>query len=279
MTQYLLFNGKFFPNDSPLLQADNRGFRYGDGLFETMRWSNGRVLLEKYHTERLFNGLGLLQFDIPALFTPASIIAQVKSLCEKNKHPSARVRLTVFRGNGGLYDPENHFPNTIIQSWPLPDDHYTLNENGLVLGIYPNARKSADSFSHLKSNNYLPYYMAALFAKQQRWNDAFVLNNNGCICDATIANVFLVKNKKISTPALSEGGVSGVMRRYLLESLPAAGYTIEETKITKDDILAADELFLSNAIRGIQWVQRVEEKSFNNRECINIYNSLLKKML
>lgn len=279
MTHYLLFNGKFSPNDSPLLQADNRGFRYGDGLFETMRWSHGAVLLGQFHMDRLFNGLRQLQFDIPALFTSATVMEQVKRLCEKNRQSTARVRLTVFRGNGGLYDPENHFPNTIIQSWPLPHDHYALNENGLVLGVYPDARKSADLFSHLKSNNYLPYYMAALFAKQQRWNDALILNNNGNICDATIANVFLVKNKKISTPALSEGGVSGVMRRYLLESLPSEGYTIEETKITRNDILAADELFLSNAIRGIQWVQRVEEKSYNNRECINIYNNLLKKML
>jgi branched-subunit amino acid aminotransferase/4-amino-4-deoxychorismate lyase len=187
------------------------------------------------------------------------------------------VRLSVIRGNGGLYDPENHLPNTIIQTWTLEEESYRLNENGLVAGIYPLAKKSIDTFSNIKSNNYLPYSMAALYAKQQHWNDALVLNTAGNICDATIANLFIIKNKKLFTPALTQGCINGVMRRYILENIGSSGYIAEETIIKYEDIHSADEVFLTNAITGIRWVQSVEEKRYSNTECINIFQSLLKK--
>lgn len=276
MSHYLIYNGQLLRNDKPLLTADNRGFRYGDGLFETLRVTNGNIKLAQYHFERLFNGLHLLQFELPPFFNSQYLSDQIKLLCNKNGHSSARIRLAVFRGNGGVFDPENHFPNTIIQSISLPDEGFMLNENGLVTGIYSTATKNADVFANLKSNNYLPYTMAALYSKQQQWNEALLLNNAGRICDATIANVFIVKKDKIFTPALTEGCVAGVMRRWLIEQLPSAGYVIEKTQITVGDILQADEMFLTNAIKGIRWVQQCDKSKYNNRIVKAIYNDLLK---
>jgi branched-chain amino acid aminotransferase len=277
MGQFLAFNGKILPNEQPLVCADNRGLRYGDGLFETMKYVKGEILLGDYHFERLFDGLRQLQFTLPAHFTPASILSDIRTLCSKNKENIARVRLAVIRGNGGLYDPENHFPQTIIQTWALPDENYLLNENGLVMGIYPHARKSTDVFSTIKTNNYLPYCMAALYATAQHWNDALVLNTAGNICDATIANLFIIKNKKLYTPSLSQGCVSGVMRRYILSNIASTGYTAEETILQKKDILEADEVFLTNAIWGMRWVQAVEEKRYGNLECMRLFQALFKK--
>lgn len=277
MSQLLLYNGKFHPNDAALITADNRSLRYVDGLFETMKWANGNIQLASLHFERLFYGLRQLEFEVPALFTPASLTSQIKSLCEKNSHAAARVRMLVFRGDGGLYDQQNHFPHTIIQTWALPDELPHLNENGLVTGIYPLARKSIDAFSNIKTNNYLPYFMGALYAKQQHWNDALILNAEGNICDASIANLFIIKNKKLFTPALSQGCVNGVMRRHILENISSIGYSARETIISKEDVLEADEVFLTNAISGMRWVQSVEEKRYSNNECINIFQSLLKK--
>jgi branched-chain amino acid aminotransferase len=276
MSHYLIYNGELLRNDKPLLTADNRGFRYGDGLFETLRVTGSNIRLAAYHFERLFNGLQLLQFELPSFFKPQYLSDQIELLCDKNGHASARIRLAVFRGNGDVFDPENHFPNTIIQSMPLADERFMLNENGLVTGIYSTATKNADVFANLKSNNYLPYTMAALYSKQQQWNEALLLNNAGRICDATIANVFIVKNDKISTPALGEGCVGGVMRRWLIEQLPLAGYVIEERQITVDDILQADEIFLTNAIKGVRWVQQCDKSKYNNRIAKAIYNDLLK---
>jgi branched-chain amino acid aminotransferase len=278
MSDFLLHNGIFHKNSAPLVAADNRGLRYGDGLFETLKCINGKIQLADWHFERLFHGLQLLEFELPAYFNQENIAGQVVALCKKNQHSTARVRINVFRGNGGLYDAENHFPDCIIQSWHLPGAGFQLNENGLVAGIYPDARKTMDKFSNLKSNNYLPYTMAALHAKKQKWNDAFLLNAADRICDATIANIFIIKNEIIYTCPLQEGCVAGIIRRFLLEYLPAHGLSFQEKRITVDDLLAADEVFLTNSIKGIRWVSHCGGAFYSNHLTKIIFGKLLKKL-
>ncbi len=236
----ILFNGKFYPSGERIVGADNRGLRYGDGLFETMRVSQGQIQFAAWHFERLFYGLQLLGFELPARFTASTLAAQVVELCTKNQLTHARVRMTIFRGDGGLFDPENHFPNCVIQAWPLPDAHFNLNENGLVTRVFAAARKTADDFSLLKTNSCLPYTMAALFARQHQLNDALVLNASGRIADSSIANVFIIKNEAISTPPLAEGCISGVMRRFVLDSLPRLGFTVAEQPLSVEALLQAD---------------------------------------
>ena len=84
MSDYLLYNGHFHKNSDPLITANNRGLRYGDGLFETIKWVNGTIQLGPWHFERLFNGLQLLQFELPAYFTAQWLTGQVETLCKKN---------------------------------------------------------------------------------------------------------------------------------------------------------------------------------------------------
>jgi branched-chain amino acid aminotransferase len=276
MSGYLLYNGNFYNSTEPIVTADNRGLRYGDGLFETFTITGEKIPFMDWHFERLFNGLQLLEFELPAWFTPSYLAAQVSALCKKNRHPTARIRINIIRGNGGLYDPEDHFPNCIIQSWPLPDAGFQLNQNGLVTGIYYGAKKSMDSFSGIKSNNYLPYSMAALYAKKQQWNDAFILNTDGRVCDASIANVFIIKNEILYTSPLTEGCVAGIMRKHLLENLALNGFTIQEQEISVDNLLAADEVFLTNAIKGIRWVGHCGTATYTNQFTTRIFTRLLK---
>lgn len=253
---FINFNGDLLPSETAVLTADNRGFRYGDGLFETMKVEQGRLLLERYHFERLLAGVRLLQFELPAFFTAEKLAGQVLELCQKNGHQaSARVRLVVFRGDGGLYDPINHFPHYIIQTWPLSPGSHLLNENGLAIDIFPEGRKACDSFANLKSNNYLLYVLAALYARKHRLNDCLVLNSHDRIADSTIANLFYCRQGRIYTPPLTEGGVAGVMRRYLLEFLPGAGFSVEEKETCREDLEGAEEVFLTNALKGIKWVR------------------------
>jgi len=277
MSDYLLYNGNFWNSSEPLVTADNRGLKYGDGLFETLRVTGKKIHLADWHFERLFTGLQLLEFELPAYFTPVHLARQVTALCKRNNHPVARIRITIIRGGGGLYDPEDHFPNCIIQSWSLPEDGFQLNANGLVTGIYRGAQKTMDKFSNCKSNNYLPYAMAALYAKKQQWNDAFLLNTGERVCDATIANIFIIKDETIYTCPLQEGCVAGIMRRFLLENLPANGFSLQEKKITVEDLLAADEVFLTNTIKGIRWVGHCDGSSYGNRLTKIIFDKLLKK--
>lgn len=268
---YVSLNGKLLPEQEPVLLAANRGYRYGDGLFETMKMINGKIMLSEYHFERLFAGLVLLQFEIPKFFTAEKIQEHVLALCKKNScEHLARIRLSVFRGNGGLYD-ENKTLEYLVECWPLNESVNSLNENGLAIGVYTDARKSCDRFSNLKSANFLIYAMAALYAKENKWNDSLLLNTNNRICDSTIANLFWIKDEKIFTPPLSEGCVNGVMRRYLVNELPGAGYTIEQNTASIADLENADEIFLTNAINGIRWVREFRGNTYPNTKVTAIH--------
>jgi branched-chain amino acid aminotransferase len=276
---HICLDGKMLPADQPVFNADNRGFRYGEGLFETMKLTGGNIRLGNYHFDRLFSGFALMRFEIPGLFTPANITQYIIQLCQKNDcGQQARVRLSVFAGNGGLYEGSRsvHF---LIEAGPLPELASQLNENGLVIGIFPDALKSCDAFSNLKSANYLPYAMAARFAKENKWNDCLVQNIHNRIADASIANVFMIRDRTVITPPLHEGCVAGVMRRYLLEKLKSySGLEVMEQPLYKNDLETADELFLSNAISGIRWVKQFEDKIYNNEKTISIYNKYIKPM-
>lgn len=254
--QYLHYNGKILSADKLFISPNNRSFRYGDGFFETMKMVNGKLLLEDYHFERLFASLELLQFEKPRYFTADYLKAHTEELVKKNNHSKlARIRLTIFRGDGGLYDPENHFPNHLIQTWELNPSSNVFNENGLVTDIFKDARKACDNYSHVKSNNYLSYAMAALWARKQHLNDALLLNSYNRIADATIANVFIVKDGIIKTPALTEGCVNGVMRRHLLKCMREENMPVQETAIEANELQQASEVFLTNGIYGIKWVR------------------------
>ncbi len=273
---YVCFNGNFLSSDEPVLPAANRGYRYGDGLFETMKLVRGNILLEQLHFKRLFAGLDLLKMKLPGSVTPERLKTDIISLCRKNKCENlARVRLSVSRGIGGLYDDPGK-AEYLVESWPLDETMNRLNENGLVTGIFPGARKSCDLFSGLKSASFLPYVMASLYAKEQKWNDCFVLNTAGNIADTTIANLFIIKNGQICTPSLSEGCVAGVMREYLLTKLREEGRIVTETRISPADLLDADEVFLTNAIRGIRWVGRFGDTHYKNDLSGEIYDRYVK---
>ena len=269
-------NGKVHPAGTAVITADNRGFRYGDGLFETMKVTTFRIRNQQFHFERLFEGLALMKFVLPAFFTRNFIAEQVISLCQRNNHPTARVRLSLYRGDGGLYDAENHFPNFLIQTWPLTGEKEQLNENGLVAGIYTDAVKSVDRFAHLKTKNFLPYFMGALHAQEMRWNDAILLNSRGNICDSTVANIFVVKGDNLTTPSLTEGCVAGVMRRTLLAVLAEAHILAEEKPISMADLMGADEVWLTNAMHPLRWVGSCGQSQYSNTQARKAFELLSK---
>ena len=191
---YVNQNGKVINEINAVVSINNRSFRYGDGCFETMKVSKGKLLFADYHFERLFNSLELLQFTVPSFLTPEYLLANILNLTQKNHHEKlARIRLTIYRGEGGLYDPQNLVPNFTIQTWELNPTNNLLNENGLVIDIFEKSRKICDNYSAIKSNNYLGYAMAALWTKEQHLNDAILLNPYNRVADATIANVFIIK--------------------------------------------------------------------------------------
>ena len=273
--QKINFNGKLLPALESIVPAQNRGLRYGDGVFETMKLIEGKLLHAELHFERLFLGLTQLGFEWPRFFTAENLLQQALELAEKNGHSAtARVRLTVIRGDGGLYDAVSHAPNWIIETMPAPTGISELNSNGLVLGIYESARKTADAFSALKTNNFLPYITAALYAKKQHWNDALVLNAFGRVADSTIANIWWQEGNRLFTPPLNEGPVAGTVRRRLLERLPQFGWSANEMPAEQERLMNADALFLTNAMFGLRWVGDFNGKQFGPGAAAQIFQLL-----
>jgi branched-chain amino acid aminotransferase len=273
---FLFSDGQLTKAGKLIISPDNRSFRYGDGFFETMKMAKGRLLLADFHMERLFSTLAILQFQPPAYFTPDYLKDLIQQLALKNGHNKlARIRLTIYRGDGGLYDLTNHFPHHLIQTWELNPANNQFNENGLDIGVYTSAKKSYDEFSSLKSNNFLAYAMAAIWVKQQKLNDAILLNHFDRVADATIANVFIVHEGVIKTPPLSEGPIGGVMRRYLLNQLREASMPVAETPITLDDIHNASEIFLTNSIYGIRWVKQLGENGYTQQMASRLHKKMM----
>lgn len=270
----IVINGKLVPAGQPVLMTDNHGYRYGDGLFETMKVENGRILLASYHFERLFSGIRLLGYNIPDGLNPDRLAEEIHTLCHVNNIPQrARVRLSVSRGSGN--PDEGHLSAQYLIECSALDNTAQQKEQGLRIDVFPDARKSCDMFSNLKSANYLPYVMAANYARHNMLDESLVLNQFGRIAESSISNVFLVKDDRLITPSLPEGCVAGVVRKYIIANTPATQINLLEGKVTVDDLEQADEVFLTNAIRGIRWVKQFRDKVYTSSRTTEIFRALV----
>lgn len=271
--RYIIFNGKTIPSGTALVSSENRGLRYGDGLFETIKFCNNNLVMMNEHMARLWKGMQEMKIKIPIHFHPEKTEELILALLKKNNYQYARVRITVTRGEGGLYDSNNNF-QYIIECWPLSTNYNTLNENGLELCIYKEALKICDNFSNLKHNNFLPYFMGALFAQQEKCNDALILNQHQRICDSSNANIFIILKETIITPPLSEGCIAGTIRKLLLQLLPELNYNIIQEPISQEIALNADEVFLTNSIYNMRWVAAIGDKKYINSITKNIFEKI-----
>jgi branched-chain amino acid aminotransferase len=273
---FICLNGSFFSHEDGLISAANSSYRYGDGLFETIRCQKGQPLLFELHMTRLMKGMELLGYENPPFFSVSLLETKIKELLQKNKCLQlARVRLSVYRGEGGLFD-NDHKTGYLIECWPLQPAAVDWNENGLVVGVYAELKKPVDFLSNLKTASFLIYSMAAQFAKRQRWNDAIVLNTHNAVADTTIANLFIVKKGEILTPSLDQGCVAGVMRTHLIQALQKEGIFVKETVLEEAMLFDADEIFLTNAIRGIRWVGTLDNKVYTNHISQDMFHRFLK---
>ena len=275
MNQFINFNGSLLDEVNPVVKASNRSLRYGDGLFESMRWENDRISLADYHFERLFHGLDVLQMERPPAFTADYLLTQVRELCKKNRQESARIRLNVFREGSAALLPVNNRAQFIIEMADLPGS----GPEPLRLTVYPGEKKSTGILSNIKTNNYLIYIMAAKYAQQNGFDDALILNARGSVCETTSSNTFFVRGRSVFTPPLTEGCVAGVMRRYLLQQLPSLGFTVQEIPISLEMIYEMDEVFLTNAIRRIQPVGRLGNKEYPKKAAVSQIVSFGQKAL
>lgn len=278
MKHWINFNGEIKNETKVSISCNNKTFKYGNGFFETMKWMSGNIVLATYHFERMFETLNVLQSKLSSKFNYLYFIESIKELIQKNNiQKAARIRITFFSNDGGIFDGLSEEINFIIQVWSLEEEKYALNDNGLELGIFKNAFKAIDSFSKYKLNNSYPYSIAANWSQLNQLNDSVILNTNMNISDTCIANIFCIQNGIIKTPSLQDGCIDGVMRRFIIEQLNKHSIPIEIGSITQNDLLNSQEIFTTNVIKGIRWVKKIDDTHFKLKQIIELEKLLMKE--
>jgi len=216
---------------------------------------NGQLPFLAHHYERLRRGMEVLGFDIPTHFSIIFFKNEIKKLTRDKGN--FRIRLTVYRNDGGLYTPENNMAIFLIEAKQITDNQFIVNEKGLEIGIYTDFKLPLSLLANLKTSNSLPYILAAQFCKKNNWDDCLILNQEERIAEAFKANVFFVKNETIYTPSLDEGCIDGVMRKVAIEILREMKKEVIEAPISPEKLSEFDAIFITNATRGVQWISRI----------------------
>ncbi|NSW45427.1 MAG: aminotransferase class IV [Bacteroidales bacterium] len=268
---FVIVNDKLTRRNEVVFGLESRAVRFSDGFFESMRAFGLDVPLLAFHYERIKKAWCIYRFDseIPSIKTLSDAIER---LLKSNKHfGSARIRLTFYRSGEGLYLPTKNQADWYLETFASDDKEFTLNTKGKQIGIYSDFYKPSHPFFNIKTNQALIYTQAAWWAQINNLDDAILLNKQQCLIEATSSNIFVCIGNIVYTPPLTDGCVNGVMRRFLIQELfPSLDIEYKEVSLTKQFLLDADEVFLSNAVQGIQWVV-----GFQNRR---YFNSLAKKI-
>jgi len=258
------YNGRLLSEDEPLFPAGSRVHRYGDGFFESIRVSSGRVLYFNHHLHRIRKSAMLLGMVLDSRFDEALLEQEILRTVQAAGLPHARIRFSVFREGSGFYLPRDEQSTYLIEASALESAYYPFAQDGVRLGDYREMCKNSNFISLLKTNSALLYVIASLYARRNGFDECVLYNEQGRVAEAINANVFKVDGNKIITPPLSEYGVDGVMRTVVMDLARNYGYDVFEQPVTANDLIASDELFLTSAVSGIRWVAAYQGKQFKN---------------
>jgi len=276
-------NGNLVEIENASLSVFNRGYKYGDALFETIRVANGKVLFLEDHYFRLMASMRIMRMDIPMNYTMEFFEHEILKTIDANPNlnNSARIRLNVDRGEGGKYMPSGtskvHF-NIVAE--PLNNLFYSENTfEDFRVDLFKDYYLSPGLLSGLKTNNKVLQIIGSIYAEENDLDNCLVLNTNKLVVEALNGNLFLVKGEKIKTPPLDDGCLRGVMRKQILGLLEKdPNYIIEESSISPFELQKADELFITNTIVGIQSIGSYRKKNYANKVAKDILTKLNTKI-
>jgi len=257
--QIAFLNGLFMDLHSARVSILDRGFCYGDGLFETMRSYRGRVFRLDAHIERLFSSLDHIGIHLP--MTQGEIKRTIRHVMEKNQCPDSMVRLTVSRGEqeGGIVFNPDLPPTVAIYQRPLqllPRKYY---DEGIDVSLFPSSAFRVSGLARqVKSCNFLSYIMIREQARKKNSMEGILIDENNRIAEGTTSNIFMVRDGVLKTPEVSEYVLAGITRQVVLEIAASRSIAVSETSLAPGDILAADEVFITNSGIEMLPVKRVD---------------------
>lgn len=259
----LNYNGDLLSLKEFKLTKENRAFKYGDGIFETIKVQNNKVVFWEDHYFRLMASMRMLRMEIPMKFTLEFLQEEILKTVKAQESGSIfRVRLNVHRKDGGLYTPET---NEVDYSIDVKETVYKTKQK-YTLGLYKDFYNYSGLLSTVKTTNRMLNTLASIYAKENDLDNCILLNDRKGIAEVTNGNIFVIKGNLVKTPALTEGCIKGIVRKKVVEQLQKSEhYTLEETSISPFEIQKADEVFITNAIMGIQPVTHYRKKEFNTK--------------
>ena len=266
------FNGELLFKENIKLTTDNRGFKYGDGIFETIKVVHEKVIFWEDHYFRLMASMRMLRMKIPMEFTLEFLEKEIlKTVDVLEDVASFRVRLNVFRKDGGLYTPKTNAIDYLIEA---SESNYKTKET-YEIDVFKDFYNYSGLLSTIKTNNRMLNTLASIYANENDLDNCILVNERKGVVEVANANIFIVKNNIVKTPALTEGCIKGVVRSKVIDILiKNKDFTIEETVISPFEIQKADEVFITNAIMGIQAVTKYKKKSFNTDLAGKLHASL-----
>jgi len=269
------FNGNIVAQDDNIL-TQNRAFLYGDGVFETLKIVNNKILFLEDHYFRLMASMRVVRMEIPMNFTMEYFEEQVLSLVnQKNISSSARARITVFRNDGGLYLPKTNEVSFLIHATALESSSYALNTGEYEVDLYKDFYVTKQLLSSIKTTNKMINVTGSIFAHENGLANCLLVNDTKNVVEALQGNLFMVVGKKMITPPISEGCLNGIMRKQILAlAKKVEGIEVVEEIISPFDLQKADELFLTNVITGIQPITKYRKKEFTS----NLAHLLVQKL-
>lgn len=258
---------KIITDNDKFLSVDNRGFNYGDALFETIKTSYGKLLFWEDHYFRLMASMRILRMEIPMNFTMQFLEHQILETLKANQldSGSARVKLLIFRNEGGLYLPSSNEISFLIVTDKLEDDFYLINTEYYEVDLFKDFYVSPSLLSTLKTNNKAINVVGSIFAKENNLQNCLLLNTEKQVIEALNGNIFLVKDTVIKTPPLTDGCLKGIMRKQIIDVLKEwKDYELIEESISPFELQKADELWVTNVIKGILPVTKYRKKDYTN---------------
>jgi len=273
------YNGTILSSDANLSNS-NRAFLYGDGVFETLKIVNGKVLFFEDHYFRLMAAMRIVRMQIPNNFTLEYIEEQIlNTVTANNCSNSARVRFTVFRNDGGFYLPNTRTVSFLIQVSSIENASYVFSDAAYEVDLYKDFFVSKQLLSTIKTTNKMLHITGSIFAQENELQNCLLVNNEKNVVEALNGNIFMLIGSKLVTPSIDEGCQNGIMRKQVLRlTQKMESLEVVEAVISPFDLQKADELFITNIIVGIQSITKYRKKEFKTdlaKELISQINTLI----
>ena len=266
------FNSQLISSNQLVFNNQNRAFKYGDGVFETLKIVNSNIVFFEDHYFRLMASMRMLRMEIPQNFTLEYLGSEIlKTVKANNLEKSARVRLTVYRKDGGLYNPISNEVEYVIEV-----SEFTGNrKQEYKVELYKDFYIYSGLLSTLKTTNRILNVVASIFASENEYDNCLFLNEKKQLVEAIHGNIFLVFDNKIITPTIKEGCIKGIIRKKVIDILQKNDeFTIEEREISPFELQKADELFITNSIIDIQPVTSYRKKTYKTEVSLKILGLL-----